>query len=352
MFFKQLGYLTFLLILFGCGGGGDTTQSPNQTDFNSPLLPQSINNKQLKLTIDNGSLSSAIDLPAITQSLSHYFGNGDIVYLQSENDKTWQYRGVSSFIKGNNNTATINISLNQSDRNYAIECTFTETNSGTWQAQIEQGISLSGSFTLSNNNSPEEYAFKGTIEDEATISSSITGITYPYRVYLPVGYHTEKKSYPEIYATDGQWEFWRFAHAIETSNKEVILVAIEQGPNDRRSIDYALEGSTNYLSFLENEMLPLIESNYRVNTNNRAIQGASWGGLLVRHALSREVNQPLFKHFISMDGSYFHENNKYREMEDIAFPQGSTLSASIYFSGALKSGNNSVVKSFSEALTL
>ena len=95
----------------------------------------------------------------------------------------------------------------------------------------------------------------------------------------------------------------------------------------------------------------LIESNFRVDISNRAIQGASWGGLLVRHALSREMNNPLFKHFISMDGSYFHDNGKYQEMEDTAFPQGAILNANLYLSGAKKIGNNAVVKTFSEQLT-
>ena len=127
-------------------------------------------------------------------------------------------------------------------------------------------------------------------------------------------------------------------------------MAIEQGPEERRLIDYALTGSSSYLKFLEQEMLPLVEQNYRIDENSRAIQGASWGGLLVRHALIKNIEVPLFNQFISMDGSYFNDTAQYLTLEDEAFFDGAAIKGSIYLSGATRQGNRGVVENYKQSL--
>jgi predicted alpha/beta superfamily hydrolase len=350
-----------VLLLSSCGGSSsesNSTPSPTTT-INNNLLPQTLNNTHLEITLNNPIDTSAQhDLPQITEKLTHYFGNGDVVYLQAIQENYWQYRGTFIYERLNDDTAKITVTISDSSREYSLDCVFTDANTGTCNALIEQGIEINGEFTLSANIASEDHNFVGTIEDEQSFSSSITGITYPYRVYLPEGYHQSDKSYPILYATDGQWEFWRFSYVIETSDKEIILVAIEQGPDQRRVIDYALEGSHDYLDFLETEMLPLIESTYRVDTSNRTLEGASWGGLLVRHALSRETTNPLFKNFISIDGSYgnftqapfISNNSQYQTMEDVAFPAGAALNANFYLSGATIAGNGHLVERFKTEL--
>ena len=71
-----------------------------------------------------------------------------------------------------------------------------------------------------------------------TFTSKITGIEYPYHVYLPVGYAASTERYPLLVATDGQWSFPAFARMLDQRRKPMILVSIEQGPGDRRAIDY------------------------------------------------------------------------------------------------------------------
>jgi len=332
------------LFIFSCGGSGNSTQTNTSETVN--YLPSNLNNTQLKLSLTNNN--EAIikeDLPEINSLLIHYFGNGDLLYLQTEESIDWQYRGSFNYIAQKDNNADITISLT-TGREYKLNCQFISNDSGTCDTELEQGIKITGNFTLIDNIRATDFDFSGILIEELSFISSITGITYPYHIYLPPNYEGSNQSYPIIYATDGQWEFHRFAHAIETSNKEIILVAIEQGPEGRRLQDYALTGSASYMAFLQDELLPEIEASYRVDSNNRALQGASWGGLLVRHALSRESNHHLFNNFISMDGSYFHENNKYSELENTAFPSGSGLAAKLYLSGASIGGNNNVVQRY------
>src|SRR5690606_8529401 len=114
-----------------------------------------------------------------------------------------------------------------------------------------------------------------------TFVSKITGIAYPFRVYAPAGYGSGAKTYPIIYATDGQWYGEGFSQAIKSKGKEIILVAIEQGPDDRRATDYTLPGARAYFKFLTTELLPAVESVYRVDPKQRGLSGASYGGLFV-----------------------------------------------------------------------
>jgi predicted alpha/beta superfamily hydrolase len=345
--------IIFIIALTACGGSSEGSSSSTTSDNHINIAPLSINEHYLKISFTpSQALPTSIDLPAITNGLNHFFGRGNVAYLQTETDKTWRNNATFSYVRDaatssiSINTATISVFLSNSNREYKINLDFTDSKSGQYRASFDDTIQLSGRFVLSPISEDKDFNFQGSTQIDKSITSSITGITYPYHVYLPEGYQDSAKSYPIIYATDGQWEYWRFAHAIESSNKDIILVAIEQGANDRRLIDYALEGSESYLQFLENEMLPLIEGKYRVDSNNRTIQGASWGGLLVRHALSRNINQPLFRNFISMDGSYWNEDAQYQQLEDIAFPSGSNLPGNLYLSGATQAGNNTVVKQF------
>ena len=75
------------------------------------------------------------------------------------------------------------------------------------------------------------------------------------------------------------------------------------------------------------------------------------GGLLVRHLLVNEVEQPLFKNFISMDGSYFNRNEEYLTLEQQTFTADSFSNSQIYLAGAIRNGNNTVVQRYRQALT-
>ena len=338
-------------ILFGCGSSSSDEGKVLTSD--NRFLPLSINEQYLTLRLESGPMpEGTLGLPKITTTFSHFIGNGDVVYLQGDDENTWNYRGQVIYQKKANNMADLQVSLSKKNKvpqiKYTVGLTFTGKNAGTWRSNIVDGVSISGSFTLAPITTPENYQFRGTLDNNHEISSQITQQTYPYHVYLPEDYFTSEASYPVIFSTDGQWTYLDFSHTIESSNKNIILVAIEQGANERRVIDYALTGSEDYLRFLETEMLPLIESTYRIDNSNLALQGASWGGLLIRHALSWQVNKPLFQHFISMDGAYFNEPERYVELESNAFTDKS-LVANLYLSSATN-GFENVVMQYRETL--
>ena len=160
--------------------------------------------------------------------------------------------------------------------------------------------------SLVSSSSSSPYQYIGSIKSGLSITSAITGITYPYHVYLPHNYALSNKNYPIIYGTDAQWIFPHFSQTIDAKNKDVIFIGIEEGPfrSDRRAIDFQPAGAPNYISFLKTEFIPLIENTYRTN-HERTYVGTSYGGLLGSILLTKEpIGTPYFKNYMLFDGSF------------------------------------------------
>jgi hypothetical protein len=66
-------------------------------------------------------------------------------------------------------------------------------------------------------------------------------------------------------------------------------------------------GADKFLSFMKTELFPFIESNFRVDHNDRTLMGSSLGGLLTLYAL---FTQPqLFQRYISVSPAFQWDNN-------------------------------------------
>jgi len=183
------------------------------------------------------------------------------------------------------------------------------------------------------------YVYAGTVERDKSITSKITGITYPYHVYLPEGYATSGKSYPVMYATDGQWSFPAFSQMLDKRRKAMILVNIEQGPPDRRAIDYTVNGAPAYGRFLKEELAPLIEAGYRT-TGVRSFSGTSYGGLLGSILLSAEdAGTPFFRNYLLFDGSFWALTTKNIQDEQARFAASSRLPVRLILTSANAPGN-------------
>ena len=147
-----------------------------------------------------------------------------------------------------------------------------------------------------------------------------------YIVELPSSYKTSKKNYPLLVLLDGEVSYHSHSGILKhmTDGRqipEMIIVAIT---NVDRNRDYtptkylinlngssAIEnhkttgGSAKFLQFIEKELLPQVEIDYRTN-GFKTLVGISHGGLLVGSAfLSKETT---FNGFISMDPSFWWDN--------------------------------------------
>ncbi|MCB0629292.1 MAG: alpha/beta hydrolase-fold protein [Saprospiraceae bacterium] len=160
-----------------------------------------------------------------------------------------------------------------------------------------------------------------TIGKKYTIHSSVLDEEREYWVSLPVSYDNEfqrYKRYPVMVVLDGPTHFRPVSGMVEAMSAgyngnrqipEMIVVAIR---NVNRERDFTPDkvitvrkndtgGGDRFLSFLEDELFPELDQNYRT-LPYRILMGHSLGGLLATHAYLKE--QTLFNAFIAVDPSF------------------------------------------------
>ncbi len=339
MSFKYFIIIFLSILLSACGGGGGKEPkipAPETPTENSGLAPADIYRTIFDMTIDSLPAEGLGDnFPLIGNKIIQEYIHDNLFYLNSDQYVGWQYRGEFVYQK-NEDEADVSLTFSSTNTAYNIHYQFTDVSSGSWRGTFNNGSSeLSGTFTTTPFQWVEQLEFLGTIVDEQDIISNITNVTYQYKVYLPIGYSDTNKNYPVVYVTDAQMVIdERFAHNVQTLQKDIIVVGITEGPKNRRSTDYIYPGSSQYLDFLALELLPLVESTYRIDSNHRTLFGYSLGGMLIRHALLNEVYTPLFQNFIASDGAFGYEDTVYRELEKDAYSANSLANRKLYLSGA------------------
>ncbi|GGA76666.1 hypothetical protein GCM10011369_18200 [Neiella marina] len=126
---------------------------------------------------------------------------------------------------------------------------------------------------------------------------------YELHIRLPAGYHQNTtKHYPVVYYLDAYWHTPLINSVIgglvyDGKMPDVIAVGIGYpGPNANynqlRERDYipaadadANTGAKAFLSFIEQQLIPYIEDNFRADPTRRALVGNSYGGLFALYSL-------------------------------------------------------------------
>lgn len=148
------------------------------------------------------------------------------------------------------------------------------------------------------------------------IASDSIGETYPIEVFVS-GNADEDYEYPLIVLLDGEWYTQDVADwlAAETENGNLppcILVGIRN--NAKRARDFTpwhdeeektSGGAPDYLSFLEYELIPYMESNYSVNSKMRILAGHSYGGLFATWAMLETADEPVFSAILAASPSLY-----------------------------------------------
>ncbi len=166
------------------------------------------------------------------------------------------------------------------------------------------------------------------IGKRTSIFSTILDSERELYIYLPKSYtNNSYKKYPVMYLLDGK-RFFHMATGVisqmsdDISPKipEMIVVGIKSQNRVRDSSPtYSLIGSSGkeekrlsvtggantFIKFLENELIPFIDNNYRTN-DYKVLTGYSFTGLLVTHALFTKTT--LFDSYIAVDFSAWFDN--------------------------------------------
>ncbi len=147
------------------------------------------------------------------------------------------------------------------------------------------------------------------------IHSDIVDQDYNLYINLPGNYTDTTKEFPVVYLLDAQWDFSLVSAIFGEQYYDgflpgLIIVGITwEGDNPNydtlRARDFTpvhLKQSDNFgnapkfLEFIKNELIPFIDSKYRVDKNDRTLMGSSLGGLFTLYTLFNETN--LFNRYI------------------------------------------------------
>jgi hypothetical protein len=163
----------------------------------------------------------------------------------------------------------------------------------------------------------KDVPFTG-LTKEFKITSNANGATYNIRVALPENFNASTDKYVTMYVLDGEIIFGVVANkckelAEQIGAANVLVVSIGYGKD--RSIDYTptkmssvTGGGPEFLTFIENELIPQIETNYRADRarSKRVILGHSYGGLLGAYSFT-ERNK-IFGNYILLSPSLWFDN--------------------------------------------
>jgi predicted alpha/beta superfamily hydrolase len=139
------------------------------------------------------------------------------------------------------------------------------------------------------NTSPAPFTDKDMVQWD--YSSKVIGEDYTIYVHFPPGYDTTKTKYPVLYMTDGDWNmtvamncFNMLRQDYETTEALIVGIGYGSRPNQRSRDLNPATGGPKFISFIEQEVIPFIQSKYRVS-DNKALYGYSYGGMFTTMVL-------------------------------------------------------------------
>jgi predicted alpha/beta superfamily hydrolase len=150
-----------------------------------------------------------------------------------------------------------------------------------------------------------------------TMFSKQVGVDYAISIWLPASYATGQKNYPVLYILDGNVNFGMAANltpllAYGPEVPDLIIVGIGNHIASyadweaHRNRDYTPTanpdhpsegGAPQFLEFIETELIPLIDANYRTDPTDRVLWGYSLAGTFVLYALLKRPT--LFHRYIA-----------------------------------------------------
>lgn len=215
----------------------------------------------------------------------------------------------------------------------------------TWIAKTNRTTNADGAVTI-----PRSLLF--------TMHSKTLDRTYDLHVKLPPSYGKAEQGpvrYPVLYMNDATYNFQVAAGITHLpmnarTIEDVILVGIGyshgDSGDDSRARDYTptenpaftrrTGGARAYLQFVEEEVIPLIESQFRADPERRAYAGHSFGGLFGAYVLLTKPQ--LFRFYILSSPSFWYDSHVIQRFDRTYAEGNRDLNARVYVTiGGLES---------------
>ena len=225
-------------------------------------------------------------------------------------------------------------------------------------------VFLSVSCAQNNGDSLETYPQVEIAGSEVReFQSDITGNKYFIQVALPRSYNDSQKTYPVLYIMDSDGAFGTCTEitrllAVGKEVTEILIVGIAYGVTFNeylynRQRDYTptvLEkyagsgGGKKFLKFIDEELIPFVETKYRVKKSDRAICGFSYGGLFALYTLFHKPK--LFNRYLVGSPSFFWDSGILFEYEKKYFENSSDLPVKLFMSVGSQENQKSFINPF------
>lgn len=180
-----------------------------------------------------------------------------------------------------------------------------------------------------------------------TVQSKFIGQKYSINIFFPKDYDRESRRYPTVYVLDAEYNFGCVAYIARRLIKnedipKVLLVGIAYDTEyddfyAKRFRDSTPEsrihgrnsgGVEPFTQFIEKELVPFIDQNYRTIPEKRTIVGHSITGFYCAYVLFRHPG--LFNRYIIVSPSLWFSNGIIFEYEEDFFSNQKDMDVSVY----------------------
>ncbi|MCH7658980.1 MAG: hypothetical protein IIB05_11770 [Bacteroidetes bacterium] len=209
---------------------------------------------------------------------------------------------------------------------------------------------------------PQEITIDNTKQFWIT-SKKVAGQQYLIKVLLPRNYfQSDTSTYPVFYVTDSDILFLtacQNAYSLRRSKVDIIVIGISYGSEEKwgelRGRDFSpypnddyIIGAEHFLAFIRDELIPEVESKFRIDKSDRTLFGFSAGS---RFALYVLFNHPeLFKNYLVLGTPLANRNLWAFRMEEEYYQKRKDLPARLYLATGEYDGLYQLLPEFAQIL--
>lgn len=178
--------------------------------------------------------------------------------------------------------------------------------------------------------------------DIREITSKFNNQKYQIKISYPKNYFVDKeKKYSVLYVIDAETNFGGISYIVQRLIKdklipEILVIGIAYNTDYKnfyklrsrdltpKNIKSGTGGALKFSKFIEYELFPYINKNFRTKKNEKAIYGHSYGGLFGTYILLNKPN--LFNKYLLLSPSlWFNENMLLKQIEETDFDIGDNM---------------------------